>query len=376
MTKVCLGGFLLSLVVGLLGSKVHVEALNAETPDPEEQNTTARCLLPKYTGPCRAAFPHYYYDADSRTCKLFTYGGCDGNANNFEMMEDCEKACSGVTADAKATPDSTTPAARAAPRRLAPLPEDSTMSSDPEEPLPEMTTPPYAVSSEPEAPLPEMDASDFAERCEAAPEVGPCRAALRHWYYNSKTRTCQTFLYGGCRGNKNNYLDISSCMATCTVSVIPSPRRVAVDTQSPPEIEAADDHKEHCEVASDEGPCRAAFPMFYYEHSSGTCRSFIYGGCRGNNNRYKTREECMARCTGEEGRMGKKSWTPVAPFFLIATLAAISALLLAGLVLITLRRSRLHRQLSTISDKEGLLPDEQSSVESLSIEGSPKLGKA
>uniref|UniRef100_A0AAZ1XRC6 BPTI/Kunitz inhibitor domain-containing protein n=1 Tax=Oreochromis aureus TaxID=47969 RepID=A0AAZ1XRC6_OREAU len=54
------------------------------------------------------------------------------------------------------------------------------------------------------------------EYCEAKPEPGPCRASLRHWYYNRETGSCETFMYGGCRGNKNNYLTKESCMQTCT----------------------------------------------------------------------------------------------------------------------------------------------------------------
>lgn len=55
-----------------------------------------------------------------------------------------------------------------------------------------------------------------SEYCEAKPETGPCRASLRHWYYNRETGNCEMFMYGGCRGNKNNYLTRESCMQTCT----------------------------------------------------------------------------------------------------------------------------------------------------------------
>ncbi|TNN32110.1 Kunitz-type protease inhibitor 1 [Liparis tanakae] len=54
------------------------------------------------------------------------------------------------------------------------------------------------------------------QRCGAEPQVGPCRAAFEHWFYNGKTGSCQSFIYGGCRGNQNNYVSKESCMATCT----------------------------------------------------------------------------------------------------------------------------------------------------------------
>lgn len=51
------------------------------------------CLQPSETGPCRAAFVKYYYDRTDGVCKSFTYGGCDGNRNNFDSIEQCLQNC-------------------------------------------------------------------------------------------------------------------------------------------------------------------------------------------------------------------------------------------------------------------------------------------
>ncbi|CAF4964358.1 unnamed protein product [Rotaria sp. Silwood1] len=51
------------------------------------------CLLPKITGPCHAASNRYYYDRDKKECQLFHYGGCNGNANNYESIEKCQSTC-------------------------------------------------------------------------------------------------------------------------------------------------------------------------------------------------------------------------------------------------------------------------------------------
>ncbi|XP_056139179.1 kunitz-type protease inhibitor 2 isoform X1 [Lampris incognitus] len=353
---------------------------------------TDRCRQPMKVGSCRAAFPSFYYNVTNQTCKIFIYGGCEANGNNFNSEEECLAACSGVTGTV--LPDDSAPQSHSkpGPRMSAPLSDIPVLSKDVEANSSHNKTERSATdtipteetgSTTPVAALLEMSALEYAEMCEAKPKVGPCRAALRHWYHDGQTRTCKTFIYGGCRGNKNNYVTEESCRAACTVTVIPSSRKVQTETQTPnAEDQAAKDYKEYCAPAADTGPCRAAFTMYYYQPSTGTCQTFIYGGCRGNNNRYRSLEECTVRCSGQQGSFEERGhgnprdhWTPA--FFLVGTLAVISVLLLSFLVLIMVRRVRLPRRASSVSDKEELLPepDEQSSLESLSVQGSPKVGQ-
>lgn len=44
------------------------------------------------------------------------------------------------------------------------------------------------------------------------------------------------------------------------------------------------------------GLCRAAIPVFGYKNSVGKCVPFTYGGCRGNENRFDTIQECETTC--------------------------------------------------------------------------------
>ena len=44
------------------------------------------------------------------------------------------------------------------------------------------------------------------------------------------------------------------------------------------------------------GPCRAAFKKWTFV--DGSCQEFLYGGCRGNGNRFDSESQCQAVCGG------------------------------------------------------------------------------
>ncbi|CAG9537700.1 unnamed protein product [Cercopithifilaria johnstoni] len=51
------------------------------------------CQLPKERGPCDQFELRFYYNNRLDECKYFFFGGCEGNANNFERVEECERIC-------------------------------------------------------------------------------------------------------------------------------------------------------------------------------------------------------------------------------------------------------------------------------------------
>lgn len=51
------------------------------------------CRLPQVSGRCMAYIPRYFFDYNAGVCREFVYGGCEGNANNFESLEACERRC-------------------------------------------------------------------------------------------------------------------------------------------------------------------------------------------------------------------------------------------------------------------------------------------
>ena len=46
-------------------------------------------------------------------------------------------------------------------------------------------------------------------------QVGPCRGYFPRWYYDASMQMCLQFIYGGCRGNSNNFDDYEDCMRLC-----------------------------------------------------------------------------------------------------------------------------------------------------------------
>jgi hypothetical protein len=53
----------------------------------------AACALPFDPGPCRAAIPVYAFVDGA--CVMRSYGGCDGNDNRFDTLEECMATCAG-----------------------------------------------------------------------------------------------------------------------------------------------------------------------------------------------------------------------------------------------------------------------------------------
>ncbi|XP_067410633.1 uncharacterized protein [Emydura macquarii macquarii] len=54
---------------------------------------TDLCHLPSVCGNCKARFPRFFYNWSSQACEQFVYGGCGGNKNNFETLEECIQTC-------------------------------------------------------------------------------------------------------------------------------------------------------------------------------------------------------------------------------------------------------------------------------------------
>ncbi|XP_055840056.1 trypsin inhibitor-like [Episyrphus balteatus] len=52
----------------------------------------------------------------------------------------------------------------------------------------------------------------------------------------------------------------------------------------------------HSSNGDDDTECRGLFRMWSYNAAEDKCVKFIYGGCDGNDNQFKTKEACEATC--------------------------------------------------------------------------------
>ncbi|XP_032836407.1 BPTI/Kunitz domain-containing protein-like [Petromyzon marinus] len=119
----------------------------------EELSMRAICTLDSETGPCEALIPRFFYNRYTQRCEEFYFGGCYGNANNFETHRECRIACKTV--------------------------------------------------------------QKVPKKCRLEPETGNCRAAIARHFYNMTTGRCEGFVYGGCGGNDNNFRTIEECVESC-----------------------------------------------------------------------------------------------------------------------------------------------------------------
>lgn len=53
--------------------------------------------------------------------------------------------------------------------------------------------------------------------CMEEPNAGPCRGYFQRWAFVPQKLMCVPFVYGGCRGNRNNFLTAEECNNTCGI---------------------------------------------------------------------------------------------------------------------------------------------------------------
>jgi len=183
-------------------------------------------------------------------------------------------------------------------------------------------------------------------RCLLNKDRGTCRAFIPRWYYNSENLRCETFAYGGCFGNENNFETEEECQKHCHTNVVGKCELIKctkncehgfkIDENgceicecAGPEVRAVvncgeficeqdscqlgfkhdrdgcklcechseESLRETCRDRAEVGPCRTMMNLrWYYDNKRGACDMFYYGGCGGNANNFETEEICDKQC--------------------------------------------------------------------------------
>ncbi|RWS25170.1 tissue factor pathway inhibitor 2-like isoform X4 [Leptotrombidium deliense] len=200
---------------------------------PQLRTAVDLCNQPKVTGPCRGYFKRFWHNNDTRKCEEFVYGGCEQNENNFEMAEECVKRCDAIGVE-------------------------------------------YRIQKL-------SKRSDAVSICELPAEKGPCVNFTSRFFFNSKTKRCEKFAFGGCTGNDNNFKSFAECRKVCIGN--------EESTRKPLST---------CKLPKRTGRCRARHKRFYFNSETLSCQQFVYGGCSGNANNFKTIETCERLCASQK----------------------------------------------------------------------------
>lgn len=88
-----------------------------------------------------------------------------------------------------------------------------------------------------------FDARAAREACAQPLEVGPCRGAYERWAWRAERAECARFMYGGCRGNGNNFVTAAECERACVqqegATAAGSEVEVATTTAAPVPVDCA-----------------------------------------------------------------------------------------------------------------------------------------
>jgi len=55
-------------------------------------------------------------------------------------------------------------------------------------------------------------------------------------------------------------------------------------------------HISICMLPKEVGPCAAGIRAYYFDNYTKKCRKFLYGGCKGNANRFHSLKHCRRAC--------------------------------------------------------------------------------
>ncbi|XP_042639607.1 tissue factor pathway inhibitor [Orycteropus afer afer] len=213
------------------------------------------CALKADDGPCKAMMKRFFFNIHTQQCEEFVYGGCYGNQNRFESLEECKEKCV---------------------RDYQKFTKKTLQKEKP-------------------------------EFCFLEEDTGICRGYITRYFYNNQSKQCERFKYGGCLGNLNNFESLEECKNTCEDALDDFQADAfrmqldAVNNNSMPQPTDLPKLMEFhgpswCLTPAERGLCQANVTRFYYNSNIGKCRPFNYSGCGGNENNFTSKKACLRAC--------------------------------------------------------------------------------
>ncbi|KAL3318792.1 NAD(P)H-quinone oxidoreductase subunit 5, chloroplastic [Cichlidogyrus casuarinus] len=65
----------------------------------------------------------------------------------------------------------------------------------------------------------EKKCNSEVNKCDDPRDTSFCLSAFKRYYYNKETKKCETFIWGGCKPNRNNFVNLDRCQQTCEPSI-------------------------------------------------------------------------------------------------------------------------------------------------------------
>ncbi|XP_043552386.1 low-density lipoprotein receptor-related protein 11 isoform X2 [Chiloscyllium plagiosum] len=170
-----------------------------------DDNVTVTVMPPKrQTTDCTGVCSRYQFICDDGCCIDITMA-CDGTAQCPDKSD--ETFCQSFNVGRKSITHATLAASSEQDRAMWPSSDSfhktSTVNHKPTQ------------SSRTEG-MDKPNPSQLPEYCLVPPAPGPCEGHFPRWYFDSVSKTCRHFIYSGCQGNRNNFLQELDCKNGCT----------------------------------------------------------------------------------------------------------------------------------------------------------------